>query len=162
MFDIALIEVLYQPLLQSYKLLLAILVQGSKPQRYVSFELDLMVVFAVRGQLISLLFREGLYKVVLFRGDRPIEHFLLGFLCFVVYSRQLYTFCFEPLFMLFLNKSVNFVQASYKESVRFFLEVRIKGGSLNKYNIEGYQLLTSFCSLLLLLARTRPRVLYPL
>ena len=68
-----------------------------------------MVVFAVRGQLISLLFREGLYKVVLFRGDRPIEHFLLGFLCFVVYSRQLYAFCFEPLLTLFSNKSVDFV-----------------------------------------------------
>ena len=162
MFNIALIEVLYQLLLQSYKLLLAILVQGSKPQRYISFELDLIVVFAVRGQLISLLFRKGLYKVILFKGDRPIKYFLFDFLCFIIYSRQLYTFYFEPLLMLFLNKSVNFVQASYKESVRFFLKVYIKGRSLNKYNIEGYQLLTSLYSLLLLLARTRPRVLYPL
>ena len=160
MFNIALIEVLYQLLLQSYKLLLAVLVQGPEPQWYVSFELDLMVVFAVRGQLISLLFQEGLYKVMLFRGDRPIEYFLLGFLYFVIYFRQLYAFCFEPLLTLFSNKSVNFIQAGREESVRFFLEVRMKGGSLNKYNIEGYQLLTSLCSLLLLLARTRPRVLY--
>ena len=162
MFNIALIEVLYQLLLQSYKLLLAILVQGSKPQQYISFKLNLIVIFVVRGQLISLLLRKGLYKVVLFRGDRPIKHFLLGFLYFVIYSRQLYTFYFEPLLMLFSNKSVNFVQASRKESVRFFLKVRIKGGSLNKYNIESYQLLTSLYSLLLLLARTRPRVLYSL